>query len=338
MPGIEEVCNDLNIPAPGSDVATLEPEDNGPSVEDVFSSKETPAKAEPAAELKEEAPAKEGETPEAVADPFLDASKQAFYGEDGSLDSEKMLNFMDDKGGFLESVSYEDERLSNEKEAATDPERIYSDSVLEIANDFEGVLERELALYSPEEVIEHLKNYFNQQRTAKETQLEKMREREEFKNEIKSEFKSAREEKIDARIEIITNDLGQRYDNLIPGMQGKQVFEKFVLDGGLGGGVAKALFNRDNPEFSKLPESQQKAAKDQWFRKFQSSRADMALAAEVGEARWLRSQLPNIIQDAIKKGAGKLKMHTQATGGKPAPNNQTPAPGMSSKLSEFLGR
>jgi len=318
----------IETPVESVESSAAGPIDNMPTIDDIFTPPE-PAKAPEATEEKTvEKPADEGKPDEVTAekDPnrFQEDSQKAFYSEDGSINSDKLLGFIDDKGGFLETVKYNQD-APNDTDAKTDPASVYSDAVLDVATNYQTFLDNEIAEgYTAEQSLGHLKAYFDELAATKGTQLEKLQDREDIKNEMRSEFQTERAQAVQAKIDTVTNKLSERYTGLIPGMSGREAFDAMVLDNGLGGGVAKALFNRDNPGFGNIPQEQQEAVKTNWLNKFQSSEADMALAAEVGEARWLKAQLPNMFQKAMKMGAEKVRSMNGAISGASKLNGITP--------------
>jgi hypothetical protein len=88
---------------------------------------------------------------------------------------------------------------------------------------------------------------------------------------------------------------------------------KFALDPNLGGQYLKSLFSRENKDMGKMSAEEQKAVTDKWQRGIQTSGQDMAMAAKVGEALWYMQNLPNMLQQAVSIGAGKMNQQTSAT-------------------------
>ncbi len=280
------------------------------------------------------------EKKEDVPDLFADNSKIAFNNEDGSFDSDKIVSNVEERDDFYQKLVFEPVEASNEIDTLNDPDVVYKENILNIADTFEDVLEEEAGYgHTAEQTLQRLRDHFASQKANRDSVISENKRLDSRLQKYTAPLNAAVEAKIDARIETVTNRISPRFEGLIPGMSGEQVMNKFALDPKLGGQYLKSLFSRENRDMGKLSPEEQKAVTDKWQRGIQTSGQDMAMAAKVGEALWYMENLPNMLKNAVSIGAGKVNTQRSAIGNTPKPNNGTKqAPGMHKDLSGFFGR
>ena len=299
---------------------------------------ETPAEEPKSIEKPAEEPKEEKK--EDAPDIFSENSKTAFINEDGSFNSEKLTTFMDEKDSFYDKLVFDSMETSNDIQTETDHEVIYRKKIFDVVDRFDEVLQEELdAEQTAEQTIERLKQYFNDHKFNRDKAIEDDKRLDSKLKKYTAPLNAAVEQKIQARIETVTNRLAPRFKDVIPGLTGEQVLDKFALDPKYGGEYIKGVFEASNKNMDKMLEDERKAYTDKWEKSIQTSGKDMARAAKFGEAMWIYENLHNIIQQAIQIGAGKANMQKSAIGSTPKPNNGTKiTPGMHPQLAGFFGR
>lgn len=281
------------------------------------------------------------EKKEDVPDLFAENSKTAFNSEDGSFDSEKLTSHIEEKDSFYDKLVFEPMETSNEIDAENDPEVQYRDNILNIADTFEDILEEEAGFeHTAEQTLQRLKEHFAAQKSTRDNLINENKRLDSRLAKHTASLNAAMEQKIDARIETVTNRIAPRFEGLIPGMSGEQVMNKFALDPKLGGQYLKSLFNRENKDLGKMTPEEQKQVTSKWQRAIQTSGKDMAMAAKVGEALWYMENLPNMLQNAVQIGAGRANTQRNATfNSKVKPNNGTKqTTNLHPQLAGFFGR
>jgi len=339
------LVQELELPAPGSLGGES---DSGksdiPAAEDrvdailgsVMGEKPTEPVVEPAAQ--QSAELAKTEQPNAGPVDFVEASRGAFIGQDGGIDSDRVGEFLSNKGkSFMQFATAPLDVAKATEPVKLTPEKEYYDAVNSIAETLPDILEDERAKgFTPKQTLQRLQNTLNGFKSQREQKELMMAELEKSQSAFRSELEQVRDQKVQAQVDRNIAEMGGLLDGMIPGMKGAQVLDKFVLSPDYGGPMLERLFQRDNPDFGKVPEADRKGYTEKWFRNVQANRADLALIAEFGRAKWALEQLPNIAQHGKKIGA-QLSQAVQSTrGGQPSQIQAAPQK-MSSGLSEFFG-
>lgn len=273
---------------------------------------------------------------------FDDASKTAFIGQDGNLDTSRINDIiLNGKQIDLGEEIQVPEQIQIPDEGRTDPKAKYESDVKEIIDNFDTIV-ADLVSKGHDEptAMNMIRNHITGLKSQYEMHSIMFDESKRIATELRAELESVREEKLDSQINRNYTELAQSFDNLIPGVNGGKVLDKFVLDKKYGGMLTELLFKKDNPKFNNLPENDKKAVQTRWFRELQANKGMMSMIANVGRSRWIMEQLPNIMQHAQQVGAAKSTNLRESAIGRPSVNNgsqQQSTNGFSSQLNAFFG-
>jgi hypothetical protein len=154
---------------------------------------------------------------------------------------------------------------------------------------------------------------------------------------MQPEIEEARNNRIEAAINRNVTEFSKEVEGLVPGMNGQQILNQFILAPKYGGSELDRMFAKDHPEAKGLPEAERVKVTQEWFRNFQTDRAAMAHVAEFGRLRWQVEQFKPILEHAQMIGAGKVANSREAGIGRPSPvlNGQRAVSG-NSKMENFF--
>jgi len=319
-------------------------QDEMPSVDDVA--------ARVFGDVQEQGPATANEDqnvakPEANAEPkpeefdFSKASESAFLGKDGSIDSQRVSDlFLSDSRSFL-SVKADPIQIPEQEETKRqDPLDEYNKGVEAVVSGWQGIVSDLITNQgmTHEQAITAIGAHLNNLKSQYDYNTKMADELARVRDKFESEFESIAQQKLDARISQNYAELGATCNDMIPGMSGVEALDRFVLDKQYGGPWVEHAFNKDNPNFASKPEAEKAEIREKWFRSFQADKRQMALVAEAGKGRWLTQNLPKILVQAQRVGAGKVTNRSEAvSGGVSQLGGSGQQSGWSPVMSEFLG-
>ncbi len=308
-----------------------------PSINDIFSDETTVDSGviDSGGSGNEQKPDEVTESIDPTPDSFVESTQQAFM-SDGELSSETLNSFV---SAEAPSIPDSDIDVANDNDDTIDPEATYKTSVMELTNDLPALFAKDKEDgYTAEETLTRLLEALDEYSETKDSSTKENARFAGIEKRIDGKLNQAHEAKIDARIESITSKMGERYNDVVPGLTGQEVLTQLVLHPKFGGEFVVDQFNKENPKFSGLPEAQQATVKARWFKEFQADSKNMRRAEKIGRAEFLLQRIPNLIQNGIKIGAKKATAQNYTVGGKPQPNvkSQT-APNEGDVLNAIFG-
>jgi hypothetical protein len=345
--GFEQILSDFNIPVPGDNgkenVAVVDntvPRGANDSaleqrVDNVIGSGANSNK-QPQQPVAPQAPAQQqtqqaqqpqptsNQQPQPVdfARQFAEGSQKAFFDDSGELNTQKVQDFFLSKGKSILKFEAPAVAESPKQDTVLDPEQEYRDNVQKLFVGFRhGVDQLKAQGRTESDILNIIAQQLDTYEQAKNSKLEFANARKEHEKLFEAELSEIRENKLTAKISQNYAELSEGFKGLIPGMEGSQVLDSFVLRPEYGGKLTDYLFRKENTNVDKMPEAERKQVIEKWFKNFQADKQAMSFVAEFGRAQWAISQLPNILEHAQKVGASKAANVREARIG--APSNIT---------------
>jgi hypothetical protein len=363
--GFEQILSDFNIPVPGDsgkenvavmdntvprgvNDSALEQRVNSVLDGNANSNKQqgqpvapqAPAQQQTQQQSQQQQPtSNQQQQPVDFAKQFAEGSQKAFFDDSGELNSQKVQDFFLSKGKSI--LKFEAPVTSAEApkhDTVLDPEQEYRDNVQKLFVGFRhGVDQLKAQGRTEADILNIIAQQLDTYEQSKNSKIEFANARKEHEKLFEAELSEIRENKLTAKISQNYAELSDGFKGLIPGMEGSQVLDSFVLRPEYGGKLTDYLFRKENPNVDKMPEAERKPVIEKWFKNFQADKQAMSFVAEFGRAQWAIAQLPNILEHAQKVGASKATNVREARIG--APSNIT-APQKSvgnSAVAQFLG-
>jgi len=252
---------------------------------------------------------------------FDEASQKAFLSDSGELDTAKINDFYLTNGkSILKYAVNAPAPVGSapdftDKVATIDPEKEYSEKVADVAANFGAILEDQAKRgFTGDQALANIRQYLADLTRDRDARLEMKKTIAEEAKRFAPDFEEARQARITAAIDRNTAELSSGLNGLIPGLDGRQVLNQFILNKKYGGEYVNHLFAKAHPEAAKLPEAQRVTVAEKWFDEFQQNRAEMAYVAEFGRLRWMAENMKPILEHAQRVGAAKVQNGREALG------------------------
>lgn len=275
---------------------------------------------------------------------FDAASKKAFYGENGEFDSTKFNDqFVQRKGFFkyeLPAAPQGAEQAAQVEQPKT-PEQVEQEYRQSYQTMMLGGLARVQELvglgYTPEQAISIAKQEHEQVVSEHFRTRDFETDREKWRREMDADRQALQTEKQKAISTKNYSEVAQQYNGLIPGVSGSDALSQFVLNPKYGGEYVKAQFFRETPDALKMNDAQRAETFSNWLGKVQGDKQYLQSFAEIGYLRWMRDQLPGMV-DYVKKQVATGQQNVAETFvQRPSQITKQHSGGTPSKIESFFG-